>query len=222
VQSWFNTPASNFGWAVIGTEGGTTGTAKRFDTRESATPPVLTIEFIPPAGGTPQPISAVSRKAHGSSGVFDIDLLASPAQTECRSGGASRNYQVVVTFARPVTVGGVSVSSIDGAAKASGSFAGAVVTLDLIEVTNMQTAVITLANVNDGTGSGNVSIPLRVLLGDANGNGSVTTSDIGMVKAQSGQAVSAANFRTDVTANGGSITTSDLGMVKSTAGTQLP
>jgi hypothetical protein len=42
VQGWLNNPTSNFGWIVIGDEL-TAGSAKRFDTRESASPPVLTI-----------------------------------------------------------------------------------------------------------------------------------------------------------------------------------
>ena len=44
VQSWANNPASNFGWLVLGDESALGG-AKRFDTRESASPPVLTIEY---------------------------------------------------------------------------------------------------------------------------------------------------------------------------------
>src|SRR6266436_5295755 len=44
VQSWVNNPASNFGWLVLGDESAI-ATAKRFDTRESASPPVLTIEY---------------------------------------------------------------------------------------------------------------------------------------------------------------------------------
>jgi hypothetical protein len=46
VQSWLDNPGSNFGWLVLGDES-TGATAKRFDTRESASPPVLTIEFTP-------------------------------------------------------------------------------------------------------------------------------------------------------------------------------
>jgi hypothetical protein len=46
VQSWLDNPAINFGWLVLGDETAT-ATAKRFDTRESASPPMLTIEFIP-------------------------------------------------------------------------------------------------------------------------------------------------------------------------------
>ena len=44
VQSWLDNPASNFGWLVLGDES-TILTSKRFGTRESATPPVLTIQF---------------------------------------------------------------------------------------------------------------------------------------------------------------------------------
>ena len=44
VQGWLDNPASNFGWLMLGDES-VIATAKRFDTRESASPPVLTIEF---------------------------------------------------------------------------------------------------------------------------------------------------------------------------------
>lgn len=47
VQSWLDNPASNFGWLVLGDETAI-ATAKRFDTRESASPPILTIEFTGP------------------------------------------------------------------------------------------------------------------------------------------------------------------------------
>jgi hypothetical protein len=53
VQSWLDDPASNFGWLVLGDESAIS-TAKRFDTRESASPPVLTIQFRPP-GPRPTP-----------------------------------------------------------------------------------------------------------------------------------------------------------------------
>jgi hypothetical protein len=56
VQSWLDNPASNFGWVVLGEES-TLGSAKRFDTRESASPPVLTIQYtgVPRARPTPRP-----------------------------------------------------------------------------------------------------------------------------------------------------------------------
>src|SRR5213594_2531991 len=54
VQSWLDNPASNFGWLVLGDES-TSPTAKRFDTRESASPPMLTIEYTPALTPTPTP-----------------------------------------------------------------------------------------------------------------------------------------------------------------------
>lgn len=55
VQSWLDNPGSNFGWLVLGDES-TSPTAKRFDTRESASPPMLTIEYTAPTQSpTPTP-----------------------------------------------------------------------------------------------------------------------------------------------------------------------
>jgi hypothetical protein len=54
AQAWLDNPASNFGWLVLGDET-TIGTAKRFDTRESASPPMLTIEFTPAPRVAPSP-----------------------------------------------------------------------------------------------------------------------------------------------------------------------
>jgi hypothetical protein len=50
VQTWLNTPASNFGWMIIGVETGF-GTTKRFDSRENfdvSFRPALTVTFTPP------------------------------------------------------------------------------------------------------------------------------------------------------------------------------
>ena len=56
VQEWLDNPARNFGWLVLGDETAI-ATAKRFDTRESASPPVLTIQYIlgPRVLPTPRP-----------------------------------------------------------------------------------------------------------------------------------------------------------------------
>jgi hypothetical protein len=61
VQSWLDDPTNNFGWLVLGDES-TSPTSKRFDTRESATPPVLTVEYTEPA---PFTLSAQGRKVQG-------------------------------------------------------------------------------------------------------------------------------------------------------------
>ncbi len=62
---------------------------------------------------------------------------------------------------------------------------------------------------------------MGILLGDTNGSGTVSASDIGQTKSQSGQTVTAGNFRTDVNASG-SINASDIGPVKSKSGSSLP
>jgi hypothetical protein len=54
VQDWLDNSASNYGWLVLGDEK-PTFTSKRFDTRESANPPVLTIEYTLPPRARPLP-----------------------------------------------------------------------------------------------------------------------------------------------------------------------
>ena len=84
-----------------------------------------------------------------------------------------------------------------------------------------QRIMVTLANVNDGTAIGDVTIPMGLLAGDTNGNGTVNAGDVSQTKGQSGLAVTGANFRTDVNANG-SINAGDVGLVKAQSGTVLP
>jgi hypothetical protein len=73
VQSWLDNSSGNFGWLVLGDES-TSPTSKRFDTRESTTPPVLTIEYAaatPTPTPTPGPITltAQERKVNGINSV---------------------------------------------------------------------------------------------------------------------------------------------------------
>ena len=170
-----------------------------------------------------QPVSAVSHKIHGSAGPFDIDLpLTGSPGIECRTGGANGDHTVIISFANPVTVGSASVSSIDGQAMVSSSSVnGPVITVNLTKVTNAQTITISLTNVSDGTNVGNVGVAMGVLAGDTTANGAVNSSDIAQTQAQSGQPVTAANFREDVTANG-AINSSDIAFVQAHSGTALP
>ena len=170
----------------------------------------------------PAVLSAVSRKTHGGSGTFDINLpLTGLPGIECRTPAAGGNHQVVVTFATPVSIGGVSVMSIDGQAGGTLSVNGSVVTVSLSAVANAQTIGITLTNVNNGSNSGDVFVPMGVLLGDTSGNGSVNASDVSLTKLKSGQPVGASNCREDVTVSG-SINASDVSSVKLKSGTALP
>jgi len=167
-------------------------------------------------------VSAVSRRTHGGSGMFDIDLPRTGlAGVECRAGGAGGTYQVVVTFATTVTVGGVSVVSINGQAGATQTVNGSVVTVNLSGVANAQTIGITLTEVSNGSTTGEVFVPMGVLVGDTNGNGFVNAGDSLQTRNRAGQATDATNFRSDVNTDG-SINSGDTLVVRSRAGTALP
>ena len=170
-----------------------------------------------------QATKAVSRKTHGNgAGTFDIDLpFSGTPGVECRQSGG--NHRVVFTFGSPVTVDGASVTS--GNATSSGptlSNGGTEVTVDLSGVSNVQRVTVTLLGVSDGTSKNDVAVRMGILAGDTNGSGGVNASDIGQTKAQSGQLVSATNFRQDVNISGGSINASDIGLVKANSGSSLP
>jgi hypothetical protein len=168
------------------------------------------------------PVSAVSRKTHGAAGVFDVNLpLTGTPGIECRQGsGPSLNsHQIVVTFAAPVTLASASVTSGSGIVD-SAVATGNQITVNLSNVANAQTLMITLLNVNDGANSSDVVMPISFLLGDVNGNGSSNATDVAQTKAQAGTPT-AGTFRADVNATG-TINATDISLVKSTAGTSLP
>jgi BNR repeat-like domain len=172
------------------------------------------------------PASAVSRKTHGTAGTFDVNLpLIGTPGIECRTGGATGDHKVVVTFATPVTVSSATVTPGAGgtASVSSTTVSGNQVTVNLTNVSNAQTLTVNLLGVTDGPGTGtaNVTVPMSVLLGDTTANGSVNSSDISQTKAQSGTVPTASTFRTDVTVNG-LINSSDISTVKSKSGTALP
>jgi hypothetical protein len=161
--------------------------------------------------------TAVSRKIHAGT-AFDIDLpLTGTAGIECRSGGATNDYQVVVTFPVPVTFNSASVTSGSGSVASTSGNGSSNVVVNLTGVTSAQTIALTLFGVNDGTSMGDVVIPMGVLVGDTSGNSSVNAGDVAQTKGQAGQPVTGANFRSDVNANG-SINASDIALVKSNSG----
>jgi hypothetical protein len=172
-------------------------------------------------GEAPLLTSAFSRKTHGAAGTFDIPLPPTGnVGVECRSGGATNDYQMIINFMNPVTVGSGSVTSGTGSVS-SLNVSGSQVTVDLTGVTNVQRITVTLFNVNDGAHMGNVPLSMGVLVGDVNGNAVVNASDISLTKALVGQVISGSNFRADVNANG-TLNASDAGIVKQNAGTSLP
>ncbi len=174
--------------------------------------------------------SAFSRKMHA--GVpFDAVLpLGGSLSTgtlgiEPRVGvGASSNeHQMIVNFANPISLRfprTVVVTSGVGSVS-SFSISGAQAIINLTGVADAQRLAVTMSNVDDGPNTGAVAVSMGVLLGDTNGNGAVSASDIGQAKSVSGQTTSATNFRADLNLSG-SINASDIGLLKSRAGAALP
>ncbi len=164
-----------------------------------------------------------SRKTHGGgAGTFDVNLpLVGPIGIECRVAGTGGTHQIIATFAQTVTVAGASVSGGGTIPPGGATSLGNQVTINLSGVGNPARLFVNLSGVSNGFDVSDISIPVGLLLGDVNGNGSVNSSDIGGTKAQSGQPATAANFRTDANVNG-TITASDIGLVKSVSGTSLP
>jgi hypothetical protein len=172
-------------------------------------------------GGTLAPLSTVSRKTHGAAGPFDVDLpLSGNAGLECRTGGANSVHQMILNFATPVTVTSASVTSGTGSVS-NASVSGSQITVDLTGVSNAQQIALTLSGLSDGANTNDLNVPMRVLLGDTNGNGTVNASDVAQTKGQLGQEVTSSNFRNDVNANG-TINASDVSSVKSQIGTSVP
>jgi hypothetical protein len=170
----------------------------------------------------PVPTAIVSRKTHGGAGTFNINLpLTGTPGIECRSGGAANDYQVVLTFPSAVTFTNATVTTGVGSVNSSSGSGTTTVTVNLTGVTNAQTIKVTLQGVTDGVNTGDLTVPMGMLLGDTNGNASVNASDLTQVKIQSGQAATGSNFRTDVNVNG-VINASDITFVKLRSGTALP
>ena len=181
--------------------------------------------------GTIGPMTAVSRKTHGTA-AFDLNLpLTGTPAIECRSGGATNDYQLVVTFPASVSVTGAPQAQVTTGTGLIGSGGvsnggvvtvnGNVVTIPLTSIANAQRLRVTLFGVHDSFTTNDVIIPMNVLQGDTTSNGLVNSSDISLTQSKSGQAVDATNFREDVTLNG-AINSSDISFVQSRSGTGLP
>jgi glucose/arabinose dehydrogenase len=201
-----------------------------FRVSASIIPPIATYDLtVNGIDSPPPPQNVVSRKVHQSAGTLDINLpLVGSPGVECRSGGGTGDYQVLITFANPVTVNGTVQADVTsgvgdvgtGGVPNGGAVTvnGAVVTVPLTNVANAQTISLTLFDVHQGAHAGDVTVQMSVLVGDTTGNRTVNSSDVSQTKALSG---TVAASRNDVTVNG-MINSSDVSLVKSKSGTALP
>jgi PKD repeat protein len=171
-----------------------------------------------------QLVGVVSRKTHGSAGIFDLNLgLTGLPDIECRSGGPNNDYQLIFVFPDTLqSVGSVSLSGVGSvSSKMMGTDAHQYI-VNLTGVTNEQYITVTLNNAQDtASHSGNVAVTMGVLFGDTTNNGAVNSSDISQTQSQSGQPVTNSNFREDVTING-LINSSDISAVQANSGSALP
>ena len=160
-------------------------------------------------------VSAVSPMIHPGAGTFDIPLPG----VECRSGGASGNYSLVLTFSNNLESGNASVTSGTGSVSGTPTVSGNTMTVNLTGVTNPQSITVTLSNVTDQFLQvlPNTPVTMNVLIGDTNNNSVVNASDVAQTKGQIGLALDSSNFRTDVNVNG-SVNGTDVALVKSHIG----
>ena len=166
--------------------------------------------------------SAVSRKTHGSAGAFDVPLpLSGEPGVECRSSNG--HHTLVFTFSSNVLSGSAAVTAGIGSVSGSPVFSGNTMTVNLTGVTDVQKITVTLSDVTSSTAQvlPDTSVSANMLIGDTTGDKTVNNSDVAQTRGQVGVAVTASNFREDVTVNGG-ITTADVRLVRSDVGHTLP
>ncbi len=222
-----NSPVIDQGKDLTGSGQDQRGATRPVDYGSGITPPaegdrsdIGAVELSPGL----QPLAAVSRKVHGSAGALDLSLnLSGPVVIEPRSGGATMDHQIVLTFAAPVTFDSAAV--VDGtgtiASIASAPGDNTKIIVNLTGVSDAQRLTLAVFGVDDGTRSGDVGLRIGFLVGDISGDGAVNGSDIGLVKMQTGSPVDSTTIRSDVIANG-SINASDIGQVKAASGTVIP
>lgn len=167
----------------------------------------------------PAVLSAESVMTHGATS-YGVNLPLGGRGIEPRVG-AGNNYTVVVHFDRTVD-GGTAMLTGTGSV-GSTSFNGNDMTIQLNGVTDVQVVTLNLSNVTSPSGGSPASASFEIgfLAGDANRSGSVSSSDVAMAKANSGQPLTSSNFTADAIVNG-AINTTDIGFIKTRSGAVLP
>jgi Bacterial Ig domain len=121
VQSWLNTPGTQFGWLLKANDAGETAesSAKQFDTRESSNPPLLTINYS--SGNAPptlDPISDTTILEDAAQQTVDLTgISAGPGETQALSITAtSTNTGLIpnptVTYTSPNATGSLRFTPV--------------------------------------------------------------------------------------------------------------
>ncbi len=172
---------------------------------------VVTVDGIPPLL-----VSAVSRKTHGETKVFDInlDLVTDyyQASVEDRVGGPT---QIELKFSEPIKIVGrdtSAVSLLDMFGKPKGTLTQISVVENMIRLTmkGLNDAFFAKVNLNKknitdiaGNPLGGINtVFILPLIGDVNWDGRVDAVDIQRITKDLTQYVTNADFRSDLNANG--------------------
>ena len=198
---------------VSGLTNGTTYSCSVAATNTIGPGPFSSPAFVTP--GLPKLLAVVSRKNHGTAGIFDLPILVGgPESVEPRVIGSG--HQIVFRFDTPINstdspiaTSGPATAQINGTTE---------VVVTLTGVNDAQRVTITLPNVNaSGVGA---SVSLGFLVGDVNQSRVVNAADASAVKARAGQPAVAGNFFYDLNASG-VVTAADVSAVKSRLGRPL-
>ena len=211
---------------VTGLTNGVLYTCAVTATNSLGTGPASATVTVTPAVTALSLVSVVSRKVHGTEGTFSLPLVTGVPITGAvtvESRVIGTGHVIAFQFNGAITSAG-TVTAVDGASAAvanTATFAGNEVIVTLTGVADRTRVTVTLANVN-GTGAGiTFPVSLGLLVGDQNGSTFVDIGDIGAIRARSGQAATATNFRGDFNASG-TIDIGDISTVRARSGNNLP
>ena len=171
------------------------------------------------------PLSAVSRKTHGGSSSFDVDLpLSGNIGIECRVGQGtnSNDHQVVVNFPTAISLVGTPMVSSGTGLVTTAIASGNQVFINLTGVANAQRIAISMT-INDGVNTGPVVVPMGLLLGDVNSSGRVDGTDVSLVRQENFQPLTQdpPTFREDIDASG-RVDGTDVSIARQQSFTILP
>ncbi|HEY2714541.1 MAG TPA: hypothetical protein VGI60_18675 [Chthoniobacterales bacterium] len=176
---------------------------------------------VAPAGSTLSLTSAQSVK-----GGFGIDLpLSGPPGVEDRFGGSKNQFTLYFNFSNTLaSVGSVTTNCGSVASGKIDPTDAHRVIVNLRNVTcNEQDVTVGLNNVVDTQSNilPSAQAVMGLLLGDVDGDGTVTMADADIARADQGQTTDSSNFRVDINVNG-IIDLPDAKTVRRQIGTSLP
>ncbi|MBL8522191.1 MAG: matrixin family metalloprotease [Betaproteobacteria bacterium] len=190
---------------------------------QGAGTPSVSVPVTPSASAPLTLVSAVSRKAHGAAGNFDLPIdigqpISAAVSVEPRFIGSG--HTLVFQFNVPVSLPATASVGPPGTGTASVVAAnGNSLSVMLSGVADNQRATVTLTGANGGMA--NFPVSLGFLVGDFNSTRAVVASDIAGAKARLGQMVNDSNFKFDINLSG-TIDPADISAAKQRAGTVLP